>query len=90
MDNPPDVKLPLSTAFLSLEGKELEVLDHADAKVGSRVRIVLMGIVKRAESHAETRTDEAKTGGSVEIDITSIRIGSNSEIAELFEDDLNG
>lgn len=90
MDEAPDVKMPLSFAHLTLEGKEMEVLDHAEAKVGSNVRIVLMGTVKSVEKRADGRLEDARTSGNVTIDISSIRVGSNNEIAELFEDDLSG
>ena len=88
MEEKPDVKLPLSVARLTLEGSNLEVLNEAKAKAGSRVRIVIYGTVSRVEEAVSGRLEDSTGSGSLDVDIKSVNIVTNNDIQELLDDDF--
>ena len=59
-----------------------------DLKVGGKVRIVLYGTLKALNIKSTETTDEGADSGSVEMDVSNVKVASNNEIAELMEEDV--
>lgn len=89
-DPKPEVK-PTTQATFDLVGDDVGLARKADLKVGSRMRIVLTGIVKETgQAASEDMTVEGPASGRLVLDIQNLRIGSNSEIADLFDEEMSG
>lgn len=62
-----------------------------DLKVGGKVRVVVYGTLKAiAAEAADDITTEGQATGRLEIDATGLKVASNNEIAELFDDEFDG
>jgi len=61
-----------------------------DVKVGSKVRMVLSGTVKEVRQKVAESVDDAAQLGEIILSVSTVKIASNSEIADLFEEDLDG
>lgn len=79
-----------SKAMISLEKADLGVVTQADAKVGSRVRLVITGTVRNISKGNTDDSQEGSNVGSLELDVNTIKMAANSDIADLFEEDLDG
>lgn len=91
MEEPkPEVK-PTTVATLDLVGGDVGLAKKAEVKVGSRMRIVLTGIVKETGQEAsDDMTVEGPVAGKLVLDVQNLRIGSNNEIADLFNEEIDG
>lgn len=89
-DPKPEVK-PTTEASFDLVGGDVELARKAGMKVGARMRIVLTGIVKETgQAASEDMTVEGPASGRLVLDVQNLRIGSNSEIADLFDEEMSG
>jgi len=76
---------PFSETYISVGGDDLKLLKKM--KVGSRVRVVLYGTLKSKSEHASDVSSDVKQGGSISIAVSRMNLASNSEIADLLDDD---
>lgn len=79
----------MSTAHLMLAGKDLALLEGM--KVDGKVRLIVYGRIARLSQQASENIEEqGASTGLLEVDVTTLKAASNSEIAELFDEDLDG
>lgn len=76
---------PFSETFIDVGGDDVKLLKGM--KVGSRVRVVLYGTLKAKSERSEDATTETVAGGSITLTVSKMTLASNSEIADLLDDD---
>lgn len=79
-----------TSAMIDLSAEDLGLVNEMDAKVGSRVRIVLYGIVQGVSKSAGDPTEEGGGSGHLTINVSNMKLASNNEIAELFDEEFDG
>jgi len=91
MDEPKPESKPSTQATFDLVGDDVGLAGKANLKVGARMRIVLTGIVKETGLQAsQDMTVEGPAAGKLVLDVQNLKIGSNSEIADLFNEEISG
>ena len=86
----PEARATTQVTF-ELVGSDVGLAKKADMKVGARMRIVLTGVVKETgQTASDDMTFEGPASGKLVLDVSQLRIGSNSEIADLFNEELSG
>ena len=82
-------KKPMTHVMIDLGEKHLKIAKQLNMKVGSRVRLVLVGELTGLTQHAQLDKSEhpVTATGSLEIDVRSLRLLQSSEIADLFDDE---
>lgn len=83
-------KLPFSKVVVQLAPEHLDLIKKASTKVGARVRLVVYGSLKGFSEQQSDRSEEGANSGTLEVDASNVKYASNSEIAELFDDEFDG
>lgn len=78
---------PFSRAEIELGTEDLKLAKKM--KVGGKVRVVVYGTLKELHQSAGDPTTEGMQTGRLVIDASSIKLASNNEIAELFDDEFD-
>jgi hypothetical protein len=88
MSSPSDKNFqqPFSRASIILGTEDLKVAKKL--RVGAKVHIKLSGVLKELHLSAGDASEEGMQNGKLVVDASNIQIAANSEIAELFEDEL--
>lgn len=77
-----------SEAHLTLSADHTPLLK--DVKVGGKVRLVMYGTLKSVSQNSGEATDEGGAqSGSLSMSVTGLKIASNNDIAELFDEEFD-
>jgi len=80
-----------SSAHINLQGDHVGLVNEEKIRAGSKVRIVLYGTVSEVSEHAGDPMDQGGDGSaSIGMDVSTVRLASNNDIAELFDEELDG
>jgi hypothetical protein len=82
------MKRPFTEATLQLSKEDLRQL--AGLQIGSKVHIILNGNVKEMRQSSEDVTEDGASSGAVTLNVSSMKIAGSSEVADLFEEELDG
>lgn len=84
----PDKQMPFSRASIELSPEDLK--KAGDLKVGGRVRFILYGTLKElGQSQPDDSTEAGATVGHAVIEVSNLRMASNNEFADLFDDEFD-
>jgi len=80
---------PFSQATIDLSPDDLKKIN--DLKVGGKVRFVLYGTLREVSlRQADTSKEGAADEGVAVVEVSNLKLASNNEIAELFDEEFDG
>jgi hypothetical protein len=82
------MKRPFTEATLQLSKDDLRQLQKL--QIGSKVHVILHGNVKALQQSVDDVTEDGASSGSVTLNVSSMRVGASSDIADLFDEEING
>lgn len=80
----------VSLATLEATPDHMAIIDKGEAKVGGKVRLVIYGTLKEFAKTQSDLSQEDSNAGKLTIAVSNVRFASNNEIAELFDEELDG
>ena len=81
-------QMPFSRAHIQLSPEDLK--KAGKLKVGGRVRFILYGTLKELnQAQPDDSNEGGSTTGSVVLEVSNLKMASNNEIAELFDDEYD-